>query len=66
MTAAEWNAAYPPGTRVRVLLANGEVLTTRTASIAGRVGDHDMLQLEGRVGFYLLSWCAALEPRRSG
>lgn len=61
MTAAEWNAAYPVGTRVAVTLANGDVLTTNTASDAERIGDHDMLRLEGSEGYWLLSWCGAME-----
>lgn len=61
MTAAEWNAGFAPGARVVVTLANGDCLTTRTASEAVRVGQHYMLQLDGRQGFYLLSWCQALE-----
>lgn len=62
MNATEWNAAHAPGTRVVVTLANGDSLTTRTASEAVRVGQHDMLMLEGHVGYYLLTWCQALEP----
>ena len=62
MNAAEWNGSFMPGTRFVVTLANGDCLTTRTASDASRIGQHDMLMLEGRVGYYLLAWCQALVP----
>lgn len=62
LTADEWNRDYPPGTQVAVTLANGDVLTTRTASEAQRIGQHDMVLLEGRVGYWMLGWCRALEP----
>lgn len=65
MTADAWNLAYRPGTPVVVTLANGNCLTTRTASEAQRIGQHDMVMLERRVGFYLLSWCRALVAPRA-
>lgn len=61
MDAAAWNAQVPIGARVAVTLANGNVLWARTGSAAARVGQYDMLELEGRRGLWLLSWCRALE-----
>lgn len=60
MTAAEWNAAHMPGTRVSVTTADGSIIWTRTASQAERVGQNDMLALEGRTGLWLLDWCRAM------
>jgi hypothetical protein len=61
-TAEEWNRVVPVGARVSVNLVNGDVLWIRTASPAARVGSYDMLELEGKTGLWLLSWCQPLEP----
>jgi hypothetical protein len=59
LTAAEWNALYPPGTPVRVTRADGWVLEAVTASEARRVGQHDMVELAGYRGLWMLGWCEA-------
>ena len=57
MTAAEWNAAHPLGTKVVLKLANGKRCVTRTASIAATWGGLDHVRVESiATGYVLLSW----------
>ena len=56
--ATQWNAGHAIGTRVRVTLANGKVLRTRTLGPAQRWGGLDHVQVAGTSGFVLLSWVA--------
>lgn len=63
MTAAEWNACYPAGTQVSLTLADGEIVWARTKSEAARVGQYEMIEIEGFSGLMLLDWCRALVGR---
>lgn len=55
-TAAAWNARYPVGTRVTVMLDDGTVLRTRTRRVAWTLGDGTaVVSVEGIVGGYDLA-----------
>lgn len=66
MTAGEWNAAYPIGTHVRVVLADGVAVTTRTASEAVTWGELCHIQVEGLTGYVVLNWVQPLVPPLTG
>jgi hypothetical protein len=57
LSPEDWNAHYPPGTRVRVTRANGTVFEAVTAGLAHRVGLHAMIELVGLRGLWMLAWC---------
>jgi hypothetical protein len=59
-TAERWNYAYPPGTPVRVRLANGAIAEDRTAGQAEQWGSHALVTLQGRHGMWTT---AVLEAR---
>lgn len=62
LTAEEWNATWPIGTRVSVTLVDGNVNWTRTKAAAIHVGEYDFIEVDGMLGLVLLDWCAPLEP----
>jgi len=48
--AFRWNMVHPKGTRVRVLLANGETFEAKTATHVQQWGGMGLLTLEGHQG----------------
>lgn len=52
--AADWNAAHPVGTPVTLRKDLGDLVETRTRSVAWRIGDHASVMVEGISGGYLL------------
>ena len=62
MTADEWNARYPIGTRVWLTLADGQGKETCTLTPAQTWGGLDHVSVAGLSGFVLLSWVAPRDP----
>jgi hypothetical protein len=50
--ADRWNLRHPPGTPVRVLLADGTVVEDRTAGYAAQWGSVALVRLHGRAGVW--------------
>ena len=58
-SALDWNRRFPPGTRVRVQLCQGESFEAETAGYAQQWGAFALIELRGRPGM----WTArALHP----
>jgi hypothetical protein len=63
MNAHEWNAAYPVGTHVRVILADGVAVTTKTRSIAQTWNTLDHIRVDAiSQGYIPLDWVLPLVP----
>jgi hypothetical protein len=62
-SATDWNRRHPPGTAVRIVLRNGDVIEAVTASCAQQWGAFAVLTLRGRAGLWTT---AALELRALG
>ncbi len=58
-SADRWNERHPPGTPVRLTLADGSVVDDRTASHAQQWGSLAIVTLERRLGMWTTS---ALTP----
>ena len=57
MTANDWNARYPIGTKVVLTLVNGNQHVTHTTSAAEHIGSHDFIRVgQILVGLVLLEW----------
>ncbi len=59
----KWNSKYPIGTAVTVTKDNGEVVTTKTRSVAWLLSSHTaVISVEGIAGGYLLERVKAVAP----
>ena len=62
MNASEWNAAYPIGTPIRLVLADGVSKSTYTAGHARHWGNLDHIEVACMSGYVLLEWVQPLVP----